>query len=242
MSTFHQYKASASPRVRKGLASTICTALEVHAQASRKRSSTRRCARSTEVSSIRESMAEHQEMKRLIGLLRPGWNQEAIDYDETVMALMREVLHHVADEETVVLPAAERLLGDSLGELGARHDQAPCAACRAAQRRDRTRHGPRGLGQYGGTLDRRARGAGPVMGQPIRTRAAPPAAPHDLPPVTDRGAAVAIGQRIAASAPARPAVPCGAGLQSPSSWRASSSSPIRPSKDWRAATCASRAR
>ena len=33
---------------------------------------------------------------------------------------MRDVIHHVADEETVVLPEAERLLPDQLGELGAR--------------------------------------------------------------------------------------------------------------------------
>lgn len=34
------------------------------------------------------------------------------------MALMRDVIHHVADEETVVLPAAERDLADELGDLG----------------------------------------------------------------------------------------------------------------------------
>ncbi|VTU41250.1 protein [Variovorax sp. PBS-H4] len=118
MSTFHQYKASAPARVRKGLASTICTALEVHASLEEEifYPAVREV---TEDELIRESMAEHQEMKRLIGLLR-RMEPEAVDYDETVMALMREVLHHVADEETVLLPAAERLLGDRLGELGAR--------------------------------------------------------------------------------------------------------------------------
>ncbi|VTU38805.1 hemerythrin domain-containing protein [Variovorax sp. RA8] len=118
MSTFHQYKASAPARVRKGLASTICTALEVHATLEEEifYPAVREV---TEDELIRESMAEHQEMKRLIGMLR-RMEPEAVDYDETVMALMREVLHHVADEETVVLPAAERLLGDRLGELGAR--------------------------------------------------------------------------------------------------------------------------
>ncbi|KWT97004.1 MULTISPECIES: hemerythrin domain-containing protein [unclassified Variovorax] len=118
MSTFHQYKASAPPRVKKGLASTICTALEVHASLEEEifYPAVREVA---EDELIRESMAEHQEMKRLIGMLR-RMEPEAVDYDETVMALMREVLHHVADEETIVLPAAERLLGDRLGELGAR--------------------------------------------------------------------------------------------------------------------------
>jgi hypothetical protein len=35
------------------------------------------------------------------------------------MELMRDVLHHVADEETVVLPEAERLLLGQLEALGA---------------------------------------------------------------------------------------------------------------------------
>jgi hypothetical protein len=35
------------------------------------------------------------------------------------MTLMREVMHHVAQEETVLLPEAERALRDRLDELGA---------------------------------------------------------------------------------------------------------------------------
>jgi hemerythrin superfamily protein len=84
MSTFHQYKASASPRVRKGLASTICTALEVHA-ALEEEIFYPALREATEDELVRESMAEHQEMKRLIGLLR-RMEPEAIDYDETVTA------------------------------------------------------------------------------------------------------------------------------------------------------------
>jgi hypothetical protein len=33
---------------------------------------------------------------------------------------MRNVIHHVADEETMLLTSAESVLGDRLGELGAR--------------------------------------------------------------------------------------------------------------------------
>ncbi|MNL40909.1 hypothetical protein D3C87_1632880 [compost metagenome] len=56
-------------------------------------------------------------MRRLIGKLR---HMEPDDpgYDPTVADLMRDVMHHVADEETRVLPEAERLLADQLGELG----------------------------------------------------------------------------------------------------------------------------
>ena len=116
MSTFHQYKASAPSRVRKGLVDTICTALEIHAQLEEEIFyPAMRAVMDDE--RFKDSVAEHAEMKRLVSLLR-RMQPEAIDYDETVMALMRDVLHHVADEETVVLPAAERLLADDLGELG----------------------------------------------------------------------------------------------------------------------------
>jgi hypothetical protein len=33
---------------------------------------------------------------------------------------MRDVIHHIADEETVLIPAAERALASQLSELGAR--------------------------------------------------------------------------------------------------------------------------
>jgi hypothetical protein len=58
-------------------------------------------------------------MKNLIGALR-GMDAAAPQYDATVMELMREVIHHVADEETVLLAAAERVLGERLSELGAK--------------------------------------------------------------------------------------------------------------------------
>jgi hypothetical protein len=58
-------------------------------------------------------------MKRLIALLR-RMEPSAHDYDETLMALMRDVIHHVADEETIVLPAAEANMADQLGDLGLR--------------------------------------------------------------------------------------------------------------------------
>jgi hypothetical protein len=44
----------------------------------------------------------------------------AAGFDETFYQLMNNVMHHVADEETLLLPAAERVLADQLGELGAR--------------------------------------------------------------------------------------------------------------------------
>lgn len=116
MAIFHQYKVNSKPQVKRGLVNTVCLALEVHAQleeeilypAVRKVSDNE---------AITKALPEHAEMKRLMAILR---NMEPDDarYDDTFMELMRDVIHHVADEETLILPEAERLLHDQLGELG----------------------------------------------------------------------------------------------------------------------------
>lgn len=117
-STFHQYKEAAPRRVKKGLVLTICTALEIHAQLEEEIFyPALRAVTDDEV--LLESPAEHAEMRRLIALLR-RMEPEARDYSSTLMVLMREVIHHVADEETVLLPMAEELLHDQLGSLGAK--------------------------------------------------------------------------------------------------------------------------
>ena len=56
-------------------------------------------------------------MRRLVAQLR-GMEPTDAAYDSTVMELMRDVMHHVADEETILLPDAERILKDRLEELG----------------------------------------------------------------------------------------------------------------------------
>jgi hypothetical protein len=67
---------------------------------------------------LAKSTPEHNEVRRLIGQLR---SLDAMDpsYDQTFLLMMRNVMHHVADEETTLLPDAERLLADQIGELGA---------------------------------------------------------------------------------------------------------------------------
>lgn len=117
LSTFHQYKASAPARVKKGLVNTICTALEIHAQLEEEIFYPE-MRKVSEDERITKALEEHSEMRRLISLLRT-MEPEAHDYDDTLSALMRDVMHHVADEETILLPAAEKLLVDRLGELGA---------------------------------------------------------------------------------------------------------------------------
>ena len=115
--TFHRYKIDTNPRVKQGLVDTICTALEIHAQLEEEifYPAIREV---TDNEAIRKSVPEHDEMRRLIAKLR-GMEPTDPAYDDTVMELMRDVLHHVADEETILLPEAERILADRLGELGA---------------------------------------------------------------------------------------------------------------------------
>ena len=118
MVTFHQYEADTAPATKKALVNTACVALEIHAQLEEEifYPAVRRVV--TDPVVIDKSVPEHDEMRRLIAKLREMEPTDA-DYDRTFMELMRDVMHHVADEETVLLPAAERLLAGEIEELGA---------------------------------------------------------------------------------------------------------------------------
>ena len=117
--TFHQYTTTGKVNVKKALAETICDALEIHATLEEEifYPVIRRLNPNEPV--ILKSEPEHDEMRRMIAELR---ETRASDqrHDALLHDLMRDVMHHVADEETVLLPEAERLLGkDRLNELGA---------------------------------------------------------------------------------------------------------------------------
>ena len=118
LTTFHQYEAGTSARVKKGLVDQACVAIEIHAQLEEEIFyPALRAVADTEF--VRKSVPEHDEMRRLIAQLRKLEPTDA-GYDEAFYQLMNNVMHHVADEETLLLPAAERVLADQLGELGAR--------------------------------------------------------------------------------------------------------------------------
>jgi hemerythrin-like domain-containing protein len=119
LASFHQYGADTHPQTKQALVDTIALALEIHTQLEEEifYPAVRRVVTDAQV--IDKSVPEHDEMRRLIAKLREMEPSQA-DYDRTVMELMRDLMHHVADEETVLLPAAERLLADELEELGAK--------------------------------------------------------------------------------------------------------------------------
>jgi hypothetical protein len=116
LATFHKYYPDSAPSVKEGLVGTICTALEIHAQIEEEIFYP--AMRAVNPAIVEKSVPEHDEMRRLISALRE-MDASHPGYDSTVMELMRDVMHHVADEETTMLPEAERLLGGELSELGA---------------------------------------------------------------------------------------------------------------------------
>lgn len=115
---FHQYEIDTKPKTKQALVNTICLALEIHAQLEEEIFYPAMARAGAEDFITDKSVPEHDTMRTLIAQLRAMQPTDA-KYDDTFMELMRDVLHHVADEETRLLPQAERLLHDRLGELGA---------------------------------------------------------------------------------------------------------------------------
>lgn len=115
---FHRFKSTTSATRKSALVRNACLAIEVHAQLEEEifYPALRQAAGPDAV--LDKSAPEHAEMRSLIGQLREMTPEDA-EYDHTFHALQRLVIHHVADEESVLLPEAERVLEDRLHELGA---------------------------------------------------------------------------------------------------------------------------
>jgi hemerythrin superfamily protein len=118
----HRFKADTSAGKKRALVTNACLALEVHAQLEEEifYPALRTVIPGDPV--LEKSEPEHDAMRQLIADLRErAVDEQELDtaFDDKFLELMRIVMHHVADEETRLLPAAERLLGDQLGELGA---------------------------------------------------------------------------------------------------------------------------
>ena len=120
MATFHRYKAETDPSTKQALANMICMALELHAKLEEEIFYPSMREVQAERPLVDKSYPEHEEIHRLIGQLRTMDPNDPA-FDRTFMDLMRDVLHHVADEETTLLPDAEAALGTPrLQELGGR--------------------------------------------------------------------------------------------------------------------------
>lgn len=113
---FHRYGIDSRPKAKQALVETICLAIEVHAQVEEELFYPALRAAGSEL--INEQLVpEHQDIRKLMAALR-SMSPASDQYDATFMELMRTVIHHVADEETVLLPHAESVLGDALPALG----------------------------------------------------------------------------------------------------------------------------
>ena len=117
LTTFHQYEIDCSPKKKQTLVDGVCLALDIHAQLEEEIFYPALRGLTAHNALLESSVPEHDEMRASIAQLRSMQPTDA-NYDATFMALMKIVLHHVADEETTLLPEAERLLKDRLGELG----------------------------------------------------------------------------------------------------------------------------
>jgi hypothetical protein len=116
--TLHQqYRSDSAPLAKQGLVESICLALEVHEQLEDEIFYPALEAVNGPV--MEQHVASHDAMCRSIAALRE-MNPRDADYDRTFRQLMHAVIHHAADEETIVLPDAERLLAGELDALGAR--------------------------------------------------------------------------------------------------------------------------
>jgi hemerythrin superfamily protein len=122
LALFHRFKANTSAGKKRALVTNACLALQVHAQLEEEIFYPALRAVLSDDPVLEKSEAEHNEMRQLIDDLRARAAGDGpvgdTTFDETFTDLMRIVMHHVADEETRLLPAAERLLSDRLSDLG----------------------------------------------------------------------------------------------------------------------------
>jgi hemerythrin superfamily protein len=117
LAAFRRFRSNMSETRKQALVENVCLALEVHAQLEEEifYPAIGRIAAARDT--LEKSVPEHEEMRSQIRSLRATGFLDP-EYDERFKKLVRTVLHHVADEETVLLPLAEELMPDELGHLG----------------------------------------------------------------------------------------------------------------------------
>lgn len=118
LAAFHRYHADSPWWRKRAIVNSVCAALEIHATLEEEIFYPALAAVLTDDATLDKSRPEHDEMRATIARLRAMGPDNAA-YDALFAQLMREVMHHVADEETVLLPIAERSLASDLRSLGA---------------------------------------------------------------------------------------------------------------------------
>ncbi|OLL27570.1 cation-binding protein [Burkholderia sp. SRS-W-2-2016] len=113
----HRYHASTPWWRKRAIVNGVCAALEIHAQLEEEIFYPALERALGHDKTLAKSRPEHDEMRATIAKLR-AMGPENAAYDGLFHQLIREVVHHVADEETILLPDAERLLKSELQALG----------------------------------------------------------------------------------------------------------------------------
>jgi Hemerythrin HHE cation binding domain/Protein of unknown function (DUF3618) len=117
LAAFRRYRSRLSGARKRALVANACLGLELHAQLEEEIFYAALFAEGAAAGELDQSIAEHDEMRSLIQRLRQMSPQDA-NYDGVLCELIRKALHHVADEETTLLPLAEVRLKGQLRELG----------------------------------------------------------------------------------------------------------------------------
>ena len=117
LALFRRYRPDTSRNRKWALINNACLALEIHAKLEEEifYPALRRVLGPDPI--LEKSVPEHDEMRWMIETLRSREAEDVQD-DRAFRELLRNVLHHVADEETMLLPQAEELLKDELNSLG----------------------------------------------------------------------------------------------------------------------------
>ena len=118
LALFRRLRPDTSLARKRAIVANACLALEIHAQLEEEIFYPALRAVPELRETIDQSLSDHDAARRQLAALR-SLNPEHEAYDSAFRELIREVLHHVADEETVLLPAAEKWLAADLGRLGA---------------------------------------------------------------------------------------------------------------------------
>lgn len=120
MAQFHKLEPDTQHTVRSAIVRSICAALEIHAQLEEEVFYPALRSAGLSLPELEKSVPEHEEMRRLIDRVRSADDNSDAQCD-ALNELMNKVMHHVADEETKLLPLAEQQMApEVLADLGAR--------------------------------------------------------------------------------------------------------------------------
>lgn len=117
LAAFRRYRSRLPAARKRALVANACLSLEIHAQLEEEFFYPALFSGGVAEGELDQSIADHDEMRTLIERLRQMSPRDT-HYDGVFCELIRKALHHVADEETTLLPLAELRLKDQLRELG----------------------------------------------------------------------------------------------------------------------------